>query len=727
MTGEEERPVPGGGAWWRTGLRSLITLCLLFSLASISRCTQPEQPTATSPTTAIPGETASGPAFLRIEVEPEGALILVDGLRSGTAPISLELPAGEHIVRAEMEGYEPLVWSVNLSAGSRESLTGRLVARAGAPVPTSTPEPGETPQSGQPLADLLIQRASIELEAGGLCIDGLAELGVRLWIENAGSLDAGPFVVEVNGVQVPVSGGLPAGQSTSLWVAGYVAGGENTAVVDAASQVPESNEGNNAFSGMLPIPTLPPPCTPSPATTSPPPAQPTETPQPTPAGAGPVIVREDRLNIATYPFASFLRPARNEALGAPYQVLDWQAYEASNPVPQTVSYRAVILENDYLALTFLPEVGGRLYEVLYKVTGHRETYRNPVLKPSPWGPEEQGWWLAAGGIEWCLPVEEHGYEWGVPWQLRTSRDDRGASVILRNTEAGDRVRAEIVVRLEANSSSFTIRPRLENPTNSVQAVKYWTNAMLAPGQPNAPSAELRFVLPQAVQSVTVHSRGDDFLPNYGERLSWPVHQGIDLSRLGNWNRWLGFFEDPAAGGFMAVYDLAYDEGMVRVFPDAASGAKVFAFGWNDPIAAGNWTDDASAYVEIHGGPAPTFDDSVSIPAGGTLEWSETWYPVSALGGLRYANAQAALNLSVGGGQIHVAAAATRPWSGQAILLLDGQERWRQAIILLPGQPLRQTLAISPELPAQGQLIWRLVDQSGKLTAEYTTDFHQGDG
>jgi hypothetical protein len=726
MTGEEERSSPGSEQWWRTGLRSLFTLCLLFSLASLSRCTQPEPPTAESPATAVPGETPAGQASLRIETQPEGALITVDGLRSGMAPISLELPAGEHIVRAELDGYEPLIWTVNLSAGGRETLVGRMIAQVGAPGPTGTAPPTQTPQATEPLADLLIRRAGIELETGGPCFDGPAELGVRVWIENAGAVDAGPFIVEVNGLQVPVPGGLAAGKGTSLWVAGYVAGGENTASVDVASQVPESNEENNSLSTMLPIPTLPPPCTPSPDATSPPLAPPTETPQPAVPGAGPVIVREDRLNIPTYPFASFLHPARNEALGVTYQVLDREAYEASNPVPRPMSYRTVIVENDYLALTFLPEVGGRLYEVYYKVTGHRETYRNPVLKPSPWGPEEQGWWLAAGGIEWCLPVEEHGYEWGVPWQLRTSRDGEGVTVTLRNTEAQDRVRAEIMVRLEANASTFTIRPRLENPTNGVQTIKYWTNAMLAPGQPNTPSAELRFVLPEAIQSVTVHSRGDEYLPDYQERLSWPVFQGTDLSRLGNWNRWLGFFEDPAAGRFLAVYDVAYDEGMVRVFPDVVTGAKVFAFGWRDPIAAENWTDDGSGYVEIHGGPASTFDDSVSIPAGGHLEWTETWYPVAGLGGLRYANAEAALNLSAGNGQILMAATVTRPWSGQAILLLNGQERWRKMLALTPGQPFRHSLALSTELPAQGHLVWRLVDQGGRLTAEYATDFHQDD-
>jgi hypothetical protein len=281
------------------------------------------------------------------------------------------------------------------------------------------------------------------------------------------------------------------------------------------------------------------------------------------------------------------------------------------------------------------------------------------------------------------------------------------------------VRAAVAVRLEAGAGYFTIRPRLENPTGASLAIKYWTNAMLAPGGRNAPSADLRFILSDAVTAVTVHSRGDDWLPGADERMPWPIYNDIDLSRLGNWNRWLGFFEDPAAGGFMAVYDHGYDEGVVRIFPGTAQGAKGFGFGWNDRISPDNYTDDASGYVEMHGGPAPTFADSVTLLAGGHLEWAETWYPVAGMGGLRYANAAAALDLTAGGRQIQIAVATTRRWSGDVVLLLGETEFWRSQVSLAPGKPLRQT--VIPEAPWSGPVTLRLVASDGSVTAEYRTD------
>jgi hypothetical protein len=644
----------------------------------------------------------------------------------------MDLPSGQHEIRVELDGHEPLIKTVDLAAGDEVVVDGELVPVPAEAMPTSpptfTPAPVVTQDVHPPLPDLAIKHVKIELETGGACDYASTQLGVRVVIENAGDAEAGPFVVDVNGSQQRVGTGLVAGQTASLWFSGYNQGGENRVILDATSEVEESNKDNNVFSQMLPIPTLPAPCTQPPVT--PPTSTPTPLPPPTVTPPSPppppaaVKVREEQVTIPTYPFANFVTLGWSQDFNMPFHVLDRAAYDASNSTPVDVTYRTLIMENEVLKLTFLPDLGGRLYEVIFKPTGHRETYRNPVLKPSPWGPPEQGWWLAAGGIEWCLPVEEHGYEWGVPWTARVDQDANGATVVLRDTDEGDRVRAEIAVRLEAGAGYFSIRPRLENPTGAPLAVKFWTNAMLAPGGQNAPTADLRYVLPDAVTAVTVHSRGDGFLPGYNERMSWPIFDGIDLSRLGNWNRWLGFFEDPALGEFIAVYDHGYDEGMVRVFPaGVARGAKGFAFGWNDPLPASNWTDDSSSFVEIHGGPAPTFDYSVNLPAGGQLQWTETWYPVAGLGGLRYANSTAALNLSAGNGQVLTAVAVTRPWSGDVVLLLNGQEHWRQSASIVPGQPFRTTIPLDAGDPPTGRLTLRLEASGGDVVAEYSADFN----
>ncbi|MGD8736260.1 MAG: DUF5107 domain-containing protein [Anaerolineae bacterium] len=662
---------------------------------------------------------ATASAQVSIEVEPRGARVLIDGLRSGSTPVSLQLPAGQHTVRVEMEGYEPLEETITIAANDQATISGQLVPQAGSEGAPHTPTATLQAAEPSPLPDLAFRSVKIELETAADCGYDDTALGLAIVIENKGEADAGPFVVEALGERQTVDGGLAAGQEVRIWFQGYGYLQENPVLLDATSAIDESDEDNNSFSEMLPIPTLPPTCTPPPAAASTP--EPTVTLAPTPSVA--VTLREGEITIPTYPYAEFTTEAWNETFNMPYAVLDWAAYNAADPSPIDTTYRTLEVENQYLILTFLPDLGGRLYEVYFKPTGHHQTYRNPVLKPSPWGPPEMGWWLAAGGIEWCLPVEEHGYEWGIPWNISATQDGQRAIVTLRDTGASvqDRVRATISIQLAAGTSSFTIQTQLENPTAAPLPVKYWHNAMLAPGGQNAPTADLHFVLPEAVTEMTVHSRGDDRLPGPNQQITWPMFQDTDLSRLGNWTGWLGLFENPAQGNFVAVYDQGYDEGMVRIFPsEIAQGTKIFAAGWSDSLAPEIWTDNDSSYVELHGGPAPTFADSVTLPAGGDLSWSETWYPVAGLGGLRFANETAALHLATDGRQVQLGATATQRWTGDVVLLLDQQEIFRQRVLLVPGDAFRETVALDGEEPGPASLTLRLENQNGESVAEYGT-------
>jgi uncharacterized repeat protein (TIGR01451 family) len=363
------------------------------------------------------------------------------------------------------------------------------------------------------------------------------------------------------------------------------------------------------------------------------------------------------LTIPTYPYADFLHSRLDPRYNITYRYLDRAAYEASHPAPGLQDYTVLVLENDYLRVTLLPELGGRVYQMTYKPSGHDELYQNPVIKPTRWGylSSDENWWLAAGGIEWGLPVEEHGYEWGEPWDAQAITSTAGVTVTLRDTAGTDRIRAAVTVHLPAGRAALAITPRIENPTGDTIAYKYWTNAMLAPGAANTVSADLHFVL--NADQVTVHSSGDF---QAGTVLAWPVHGGRDYSRLGNWNQWLGVFERPqAAADFSGVYDTAADEGVARVFSrEVAIGSKAFGFGWADPIDPDTWTDDGSTYVELHGGVAPTFWDAATVASGQSLEWTEYWYPVGGIGQLNAATAEAALGVRESGGYFHVGVHST---------------------------------------------------------------------
>lgn len=448
-------------------------------------------------------------------------------------------------------------------------------------------------------------------------------------------------------------------------------------------------------------------------TTVPATATPAPAPPPTVAPTTTVSVTTQSLTIATYPYRAFQHNVTDPVYNWTWPMLDQAAYLASQPQPTPQAYRQLIMQNEYLRVSVLPELGGRLYELIHKPSGHDLLYKNAVLKPSPWGPPPQdgleAGWLAAGGVEWGLPVADHGYAWGTAWGYDSLHFSDVEATLTVFQQPKGRLQVSTDISLLADEAALTLRTRLTNPTDQPVDFKYWLNAMLAPGGHNRPSAALHFILP--ADEVTIHSTGDPDLPAAGQPMSWPVYQGRDLSRLGNWRQYLGFFARPAVqAGFMGVYDTDADEGLVRIFPpDVMPGAKLFGLGGSDPIAPATYTDDGSAYVEMHGGLAPTFDDTVRLGASDSLYWEETWYPVAGIGDVVFADATAALNLQTTGAGMQVNVYPVHQVRGELALTVAGTAVSTQPVDLQPAQPLKLTIPLPPDLPDRGVVSVQILD------------------
>ena len=79
---------------------------------------------------------------------------------------------------------------------------------------------------------------------------------------------------------------------------------------------------------------------------------------------------------------------------------------SGNPYPNAVviktpgkekfdkTYEAIVLENDYLEITILPELGGRIFTAVDKTTGYDFFYRQHVIKPALIG--ALGSWISGG-------------------------------------------------------------------------------------------------------------------------------------------------------------------------------------------------------------------------------------------------------------------------------------------------------------------------------------------
>ena len=438
------------------------------------------------------------------------------------------------------------------------------------------------------------------------------------------------------------------------------------------------------------------------------------TPPPTPTPGDVVRLYKSSISIPTTPWQQFLAPAVDEETGWDYLAFDRDAYQAANPQPAPHAYQLINLENRWLRVNAMPELGGRVYQLIFKPTGSNEFYQNQVIKPSPWGPGPEGnGWLAAGGIEWGLPVPEHGYAYAEPWGFITLPGAETQAITLFDQHQ-DTVHLSVTLGVRPDTAAFSLDFELSNESARAIPVSYWTDAMIAPGPANTVSPELRFIYP--MRQATVHSTGDPALPGAGSVFDWPFYQGRDLSRLGNWNQWLGFFAHPRAQeNWSAIYDPAADEGVVRIFPpNMAPGLKGFGFGWNQPIPADNYTNDGSAYVEMQGGVTPTYEARLTLQPGDIYQWKELWYPVAGIRGITRADARGAVHLSREGDGLHLRLFSIRPITGK-IDIRDGVgATFLQDVSLAPDTPADIPLAgmqppISFELQGSDGQVWKMTE------------------
>ncbi len=654
----------------RRTLHCLFALCAAGAFFSCRPVPTPTVIVASATPTPTPAL-----ATLRLDVDPPGATVLVDQQDQGYTPLTLDLPAGSYRVWVQKEGYEPWEREVELKPGE-DVLVAEALRDIASPVITL----GELPDTAE-----IGQQIRLRAQA----IDNEMVATLRLYID-------GKLASEADGPTLDYH-----------WNSTDVEAGLHTIVVEATDRA--GNVGQVSRTQKL-----------TPGATP----EPSSTPQLTATSRSELRAYASSITLQAYPYQPYLRERVDPRYD--YQVLwlDRAAYEASNPRPESRTYEAVVLENRYLQLVFLPELGGRLYKCVLKSSGENIFYQNAVLKPSYWGPlsRDENWWLAAGGMEWALPVQEHGYRWGQSWAYNIEQKADAVSVTVSDKTAeeryhNDRLWAEIRVTLPEARSYFVVEPRLINPTSQTVTFQFWINAALTLGSTST-SAGTEFIYP--TESVVVHSTGDASLPGERRAMPWPIVDGRDLSWYGNWRNWLGVFVADGRQGYVGAYNHDTGLGIARVFsPQLVPGLKLFAFGSGFPARA-EYTDDGSDYFEIWGGPCKTFwpEDDVVLGPGQSLQWNEVWFPFRGTDGLDRASPEIVVKADVQDGQVRLGIAASTVRRAQLYLTWNGQDFYQGSMDLAPDVPFLAKVPLPDGAPLPGDLGVHVMDSQGETLLQY---------
>jgi LysM repeat protein len=382
------------------------------------------------------------------------------------------------------------------------------------------------------------------------------------------------------------------------------------------------------------------------------------------------VVRPTAVLLRMSAFEQALYPLPPEHPGYPYQGLD---FSRIGP-PELRSFPGFVLENSFTEVVVIPDLGGRIYQVVDKVSGIPLLYNNPSVIPSSWG--IRGWWLAIGGVEWCFPTEEHGLIDYLPWKAEPEQGESEAAIVLSTTEERTGVLVRTRVSLVEGDSTIHVRTELYNGTDTARRVQYWQNAMFAPGGRAVPS-DCWVTLPAA--QAQVHSTSDPGLAS-GQVIPWPLYGVRDLRDTSSWRGHLGLFAYPSAQAPFAGIQCSASPGLLQLFePQTWQGVKFFGLG-DTPFS--RYSGEPSSYMEMWLGLTPTFDDYTTLAPGERRVLESRYVPLPAMPPLTTANENLALSVTPEA----IAVASSRPLKVQVSASSSaGQELASWEAELIPGK------------------------------------------
>jgi tetratricopeptide (TPR) repeat protein len=370
-------------------------------------------------------------------------------------------------------------------------------------------------------------------------------------------------------------------------------------------------------------------------------------------------------------------------------------------------WRIFYLENAYLKLGVLPELGGRLAFLFNKSANEEAIYHNHVLKWARIG--IRGAWVS-GGIEWNFP-NGHTVTSSSPIDCAVRRNDDGSSSLLfGDIERVSRMRWSVAVTLYPDRAFFETEMRLANRTVLPNRYWFWANSA-------APVSKGMEYLSTASKVFTLK-----------DVMSFPVHDGVDIHWDKNHVEAQDMFCLNPREEFVGWYNHDLEKGMVNVADRTeARGTKFFTWGGSDDgaIWAERLTDEDGPYCEMQSGRFPTMGIWEILSPCSEESWKEVWYPVVKIGAPVFANREAAFALSrpkpeaKGAGAPRLGVQVTRPLAGARLAVQLGDKLlWERKLDLAPESPFSVELPAAAAKSAGKDLTVTLTDPAGETLARW---------
>ena len=344
----------------------------------------------------------------------------------------------------------------------------------------------------------------------------------------------------------------------------------------------------------------------------------------------------------TYPFFD---PNPIPVLGKIYPYFRFDGYTTQSIKKK---YKIIILENDYLKIKILPEIGGKIWSVVDKTSEKEMFYDNKVIKfrdislRGPW---------TSGGIEFNYSVIGHDPSSSFPVNYSTAYNTDGSvSCWISNFDLITRSRWTVEINLPQDNGWFTTSSIWHNSNSASQPYYNWVNTGI-----NA-TEDLELIYP-GTYSI---GHGGDIIP-------WPMDEVLGKN-LSHWaeNDFGGSKSYHVAGTYdkyFGAYWANENFGMMHISDrDEKVGKKFFTWALSDE---GNiWeellTDTNGQYLEVQSGRLFNQNEANSsltpykqiyFDPYSTDVWTEYWFPFKNTGGVVDASLYGVINFNEGNGTL----------------------------------------------------------------------------
>ncbi|SIT27851.1 Tfp pilus assembly protein PilF [Filimonas lacunae] len=398
----------------------------------------------------------------------------------------------------------------------------------------------------------------------------------------------------------------------------------------------------------------------------------------------------------------------------PHAVIEKIADEKTDKI-----YRAVYLENEYLKIMILPELGGRIQMAWDKVKQRHFVYYNQVIKPALVG--LTGPWIS-GGIEFNWPQHHRPSTFSpIDYCIKTN-EDGSKTVWVNEVERMFRTKGMAGFTLYPGKAYLEISGKLYNRTPFPQTFLWWANPAVKVND------HYQSVFPPDVHAVFDHGKRDVSAFPIAKGVYYKVDYapGTDISRYKNipvptsymaasskYN-FIGGYEHDSGGGLLHVADRHVSPGKKQW----TWGHGAFGQAWDR-----NLTDEDGPYIELMTG---VFTDNQ--PDFSWLQpyeektFTQYFMPYREVGVVKNASKDVVANVEVDKGQCRMIVYTTSVFQALEISLLKaGQLLYSEVTPVSPEKPYTREITVPENLEASEVLFTIRDAETGRELLRYQAE------